>query len=33
VLIPPMKIDDAVLAANMSKRDLRYLLRNAVPCA
>jgi len=29
VLIPPMKIDDGILAANLSERDVRYMLEQA----
>ncbi len=31
VLIPNMKVDDAVLESGMGARDLLYLLRNALP--
>lgn len=33
VLIPNMKIDDAILASDMSRHELRYLLNNALPTA
>ncbi len=33
VLIPNLKVDDAVLACGMGKRDLAYMLRNAIPAA
>lgn len=31
VLIPPMKIDDGILAGGLGKRDLELLIRNAIP--
>jgi hypothetical protein len=32
VLIPPLKVDDALIASRMNRHELGYLLRNAVPC-
>lgn len=33
VLIPPVKIDDGILAGHLTAREVRALLRNAVPAA
>jgi hypothetical protein len=32
VLIPPVKIDDGILQAQMTRHDVRRMLRNAIPC-
>jgi len=31
VLIPPMKIDDGIIAAGLTARDVRYLINQAIP--